>query len=361
MLAINFTLQRNQNVRVFGYQLQLARQLVFLNDTLDFGPPFGSLPARRLAQAAEYYVRFTANTCAPQLAALVFGVTTQPRALDWYFPITNFLSDAELAQFDALRDSIAVHPNFDLRLMAEGRADLTSLLAPEIRQLVASHLAEIFFFRQDILDRFLCAPRHILLYATPQAFADDGGEAGGQYHSDRECVQLVLSRLFEGYNGETPGVAPFLHEFGHALDHFNAGLGRMGKSEGLLPGLRSSDGPIYTPNARALFIKGKRLERDRYMARYLGIANPADPLPIGHPYVFQNDTEFIAGYLEMYFRNPHYFAQLNPDLFNAFAESFGYDTRRGWKKDFPFYVEGNREFYRSGERPWPPGITIPKP
>jgi hypothetical protein len=107
-----------------------------------------------------------------------------------------------------------------------------------------------------------------------------------------------------------------------------------------------------------LFVKGKRLERDRYLARYTGLAAPADPLPIGHPYVFQNDTEFIAGYFEMFFRNPHYFASSNPDLFEAFVEVFGCDTRRAWERDFPFYVDENRKFYRSGQRPWPPGITL---
>src|SRR6185503_5052686 len=144
------------------------------------------------------------------------------------------------------------------------------------------------------------------------------------------------------------------------LDFFDAGPGRLGKeSSGFLPGLRPSDGALYRPRARESFVKGKRLERDRYLARYTGLANPADPLPIGHPYVFQNDTEFIAGYFEMFFRNPHYFAGSNPDLFNAFVEVFGYDTRRAWQRDFAFYVDENRKFYRSGERPWPPGITVP--
>jgi hypothetical protein len=61
----------------------------------------------------------------------------------------------------------------------------------------------------------------------------------------------------------------------------------------------------------------------------------------------------------MFFRNPHYFSGQNPDLFTAFVEVFGYDTRRAWQRDFPFYVDGNRSFYRSGERPWPPGISVP--
>ena len=84
----------------------------------------------------------------------------------------------------------------------------------------------------------------------------------------------------------------------------------------------------------------------------------ADPLPIGHPYVFQNDTEFCAGYFEMFFRNPHHLAAHNPDLHAAYAALFGYDPRRCWPQDFPFYIEQNQAFYRSGQRPWPAGITV---
>jgi hypothetical protein len=107
-----------------------------------------------------------------------------------------------------------------------------------------------------------------------------------------------------------------------------------------------------------LFLKGKRLELERYNRLVEG-EPPADPLPIGHPYVFQSDTEFIAGYFEMFFRNPHYFAAQNPDLFQAFALTFGQDTRTAWAQDFPFYIEQNRGFYLSGKRPAKAGLTLP--
>ena len=164
----------------------------------------------------------------------------------------------------------------------------------------------------------------------------------------------------EGFYGLTPGVAPFLHEFGHMLDAFEASTGRMGFGDGLLPGLSPSDGSIYTPGARELFIRGKRMELERYLARYRSEARATDPLPIGHPYVFQNDAEFAAGYFEMFFRNPHYFAEQNPELFQCYVELFRYDPRHAWKEDFQFYINENRNFYLSGkERPWKPGITIP--
>jgi hypothetical protein len=311
-----------------------------------------------LNQAAETYNRLTDGTCQPQAAALEFDARGDVCALHRYFPLTRFLRD-ELPGFEALLREIVEHPHFDVRLFGEQRADLTGRLPRSARYLLAGHTAETFFYRRDILARFFSAPRHFHLYTTARAYQHDGGHAGGQYHSEREAVQLVLARLFEGFNGPTPGVAPFLHEFGHMLDFFNPASGAMRRdSDGMLPGLRSTDGAIFTPRARELFIEGKRIELHRYRVRSNRLET-RDPLPIGHPYVFQNDAEFCAGYFEMFFRNPHYFAQQNPDLFNAYVALFGYDARWGWETDFDFYINANREFYLSGQQPWPPGITLP--
>jgi hypothetical protein len=284
-------------------------------------------------------------------------VTENPRSLDPYFPIVKMLSEPQVDAFYQLIRQIAENPNFDIQLIGKDKTNLTDQIPAAVLHLVAGHIAEVFFFRQDILARFLSSPRHFQLYTTPEAFQQDGGVSGGCYNPNHQSIQLVLSRLFEGFNGATPGVCPFLHEFGHMLDHFDAGLGSMGRAEGLYPGLRVSDGDIFTPKARDLFLQGKRLELDRYLARQNG--DLTQPMPIGHPYVFQNNGEFAAGYLEMYFRNPNYFAELNPDLFNAYRELFGYDTRKAWAQDFPHYVESNRKFYASGKKPSKAGLTIP--
>jgi hypothetical protein len=222
---------------------------------------------------------------------------------------------------------------------------------------VAGHIAELFFYRQDILDALLRTPRHIWFYTTPEAFAKDGGIAAGCFNPQRGCLQLVLSRLYEGFNAKTPGVLPFLHEFGHLLDHADVGHSGPGAATGLYPGLRPADGPIYSPQARDLFLQGKRLELERYL-RLCDGAPPTDPLPIGHPYVFQNDGEFAAGYLEMFFRNPHYFAAQNPTLYEGYQRLFQQDPRQFWPQDFPFYVQQNRSFYQSGQRPARPGLTV---
>jgi len=350
---------RNQSVRIRDQHLDIGNTSFQFDDQLNFDGPLGVVPVQSILAAAEPFVRLTQDNCPLQLGLLAFTVTGRYRALDFYFPITQMLNEPEIDRFYQLAQSIAAHPHFDLQLLGERRADLSTQVPSGIQQVVAGQIAEVFFYRGELLERFLATPRHIQLYATSKAFEQDGGAAGGDYNPQRESIQLVLARLFEGFLGETAGVCPFLHEFGHMLDHFDAATGRMGRSEGLLPGLSLRDGSLFNPRARTLFIKGKRVELERYLARYQNLSMDTSLLPIGHPYVFQNDGEFIAGYFEMFFRNPNYFASQNQDLYTAFVELFGYDPRDAWKQDFPFYINENRNFYFSGQRPWTPHLTIP--
>ena len=350
----------NQSVRIYEHHLEIGKTRFQFSDQLNFDDSLGRIPVQSIFKTAEEFATLTRDTCSLQLGLLAFTVTGNYRALDFYFPIIQMLDEPEIDRFYQLTQSIAAHPHFDLQLVGERRANLSAQMPPGVRQMVAGQIAEVFFYRGELLERFLATPRHIQLYATPKAFEQDGGAAGGDYNPQRESIQLVLARLFEGFFGETAGVCPFLHEFGHMLDHFDAATGRMGRSEGLLPGLSPRDGSLFNPRARVLFIKGKRLELERYLARHQGPSTASSLLPIGHPYVFQNDGEFIAGYFEMFFRNPNYFVSQNPDLYAAFLELFGYDPQKAWKQDFPFYIEQNRSFYFSGQRPGPPHLTIPE-
>ena len=317
-----------------------------------------NLPPTSIDEAKQVYEHLTNNQCKPQPGALHFDVTGETRALNFYFPILKMLSDVEIESFYQLVKQIAEHSTFDIQLIGERKETITNQLPKSARYLVAGHLVEVFFFRQNILERFLSTPRHFQLYTTLEAFHQDGGIMGGCYNPSRECIQIVISRLFEGFNGATPGVCPFLHELGHMLDHFDAGSGSMGRADGLYPGLSPQDGNVFNPRARELFLKGKRLELDRYLARHHG--DTSQPMPIGSPYVFQNNGEFVAGYLEAFFRNPHYIASQNEILFSAYVELFGYDPRKAWEEDFPHYVKKNREFYLSGKRPPKTGLSMPK-
>lgn len=341
-------------------ELRVGELRIGQNDVLDFGEPLGIVQTEALQEVVARWLDLTWGTCKPQLAACVFSVTRLPYTMRRYFPLTKILDDAELKQFDDLMGEIAHHPNLDVRLIAEQRQDISEQLPIDAVYLVAGHLAELFFYRRDILERLLSIPHHFWLYTTTDAFKQAGGVSGGCYNPELGCLQLVVSRIYEGFNGIDPGGAPLLHEFGHLLDFFDASHGTTRKSIGLPTGMRPSDGPIYTPQAHELFRRGKRLELERYMRFYERpyAEGDTDPLPVGHPYVFQNDREFVAGYLEMFFRNPHYFAELNPDLYQGFAELFRQDPRRVWSEDYQYYIRQNRGFYLSGKRPGKPGLTI---
>lgn len=343
---------RPQNAGLLVGEIELK-----LTDTLHT-VEWGDIAVNGLQEAASVYHRLSAGTVQPPLAVLMFDSVRRFRALADCFPLYGWLNAQQKLEFETLTQTISQHPNFDLQLLGTQRRNLTEHCPPSTRFIVAAHLAETFFFRQDILMRLLSQPRHIWLYAAPEAYKADDGLAGGQYHSEREAIQLVWSRLFEGFYSPTPGVAPFLHEFGHMLDFFEPRTGRMRReSDGLLPGLRPTDGEIFTPRARELFLRGKQIELVRYQAVRGG--NLSGVLPIGHPYVFQNDTEFCAGYFEMFFRNPHSLAALNPDLHNAYITLLGYDPCAVWERDFDFYIRANREFYLSGQTPWPTHLTLP--
>jgi Glucose-regulated metallo-peptidase M90 len=330
---LNFEEMRHQRVILPSDAVQIGDLIISAEDELSFDAGIGTISTSALiASAAE-------TTCIRQLAAHLFLVTRKARLMNFYFPITHALDPAADTNFHRLITNIAQKPTFDLRLTGERRIDDTVHLPPDAGYLVAGHIAEIFFYRPDLLDQFLSQRRGFWLYTTPTAFTQDGGAAGGDYDPQRGAVQLLLSRLYEGFYAPTPGVAPFIHEFGHMLDHATG-------NRGLIPGMA---GVID------LFRRGKALEIERYQ-RQPG----SEPFPIGHPYVFQNDGEFIAGYLEMFFRNPHYFAEQNPDLFQAFAQCLGQDPRQYWQADFPFYIQQNRNYYLNDQRPRPHGLTLPQ-
>lgn len=323
------------------------------------------LPASvaRLIAGAEVYRQLTGGANPAQVPALLFDATGDPWPLAHYFPQAGTLDGAARAEWFARVGAVAAHPHFDLRLIGARRRDLTDGMPPSARWLAAGHLAEVLGQRPDILDTFLARRRHFRLYATATAFADDGGVAGGDYDAGRERIQLGLGRLFEGFGAPRPGVAPFLHELGHMLDAFAPASGGMHQSHGTLPGLDPGDGPLYDGEARRLFVAGKALEARRYEALRSGAERAHEDdtnLPLGHPYVFQNDGEFIAGYLELYLRTPQRFAARNPALYEGFSRLLRQDPRAWWPEDFAFYVRENRAVYLRGEMLARAGITVPQ-
>lgn len=177
MPSLNFVQHRNKQVSLYPLEIEVGGIRIAHSQTVELGQPYGSVQASALAQAAENYARLSAGTCRPQLAALVYSLTNQPRAMDWYFPITRILSPEDLQRFDAFRSEIAEHASFDVHLIAEDLRDVSAFMPDEVRALVAGHLAEVFFYRPDLLERFFASPRYFLLYTSPKAYEQDGGRA----------------------------------------------------------------------------------------------------------------------------------------------------------------------------------------
>ncbi|HEU4322054.1 MAG TPA: zinc-dependent peptidase [Roseiflexaceae bacterium] len=325
-----------------------------------YGAGVGSVSAQTLRAVERDYRLLVRDNYPPQLAGLMLIASGRPAAMRGYFPLLRALGAAEQDRFEAR--AVEASQRLDLRLFDRGRWSGVSEvdLPADAAYLVAGQIVELFFFRDDILEQLLAARTRIWLYVDWEAYRFHGGVGGGCYSPQIGAVQLVLSRLYEGFNGPMPGVAPLLHELGHLLDCFDPQRGRQGQPTGLYPGLRPTDGAMFTPAARAAFLRGKRIEQERYLRRCAGASND-EPLPLGHPYVFQNDGEFLAGYLELFFRSPHALARDNPALFAGYTTLFGQDPRRVWAEDFDFYLRENRRFYlESGEQPWPCGLTLPE-
>jgi hypothetical protein len=354
-IALNFADFFNQPVASDPMQGQIliGQQRLGRGVVLDFGERIGLISTGEIDRTVTHFTTRTNGTCRPQLAAVLYRLTRKPFLMHTYFPLTKILSEAEHEDFDQLVQSII--PRLDLRLYDDFKHDVTHFIAPDTQYIVAGHLAELYFYRRDILEQVLAARPRIWLYTTPNAFKLAGGVAGGNYSHSIRGIQLVLSRIYEGFYGQAPGAAPFLHEFGHLLDFFGEG---DDVGIGLPPGLRRGDPLTYTAQAHEHFREGKQVELNHYMRCCEGQWQNGDPIPVGHPYVFQNDSEFLAGYLEMFFRNPHYFAATNPDLYRGFAELFRQDPRRVWEADFPYYVKTNRDTYTSGKRPNRPRLSI---
>jgi hypothetical protein len=325
------------------------------------GAGVGFVSGLDLWSAVSEYQRRVRGLYRPQLAALMFRVTRRVQALRGYFPLLRTLNQSETADFFELVEAIAAQ-GLEIHLYDDG--PLGSIrevpLLSDALHLIAGQIAEIFYYRLDLLERFVATPRRINLFLSQSAYQAAGGVSGGCYRPDDESIYLVVSRLYEGFYSLEPGVAPLLHELGHMLDCFNPGTERPGPARGVFPGLHPADGALFTSEAYEAFIRGKQLEMSRYERVCLQQRDSAEE-PLGHPYVFQNDGEFLAGYLEMFFRNPHAFAARNPSLYAAFANLFGQDPRRWRASDFPFYLEQNRAFYSSGSVPAPHGLSLPPP
>ena len=338
-------------------RIRIGEREYDLEESLRLNAPFGTIPVQVLADALKPYSLISGGECQPQAAILLYQASGCLEALIHYFPLLRILDDRQKVEFHARLQQLA--GSYELRVVMKGLPeDAPFSDVPEgVRILAAGHILEVFFFRPEILVRFFKSRRSFWVYPSLKAYQAAGGAGGGSYHPVLRCIRMYMQRFFEGFYGAMPGQAPFLHEFGHMLEHFNSRRGLMLHGTGVLPGMLESDGSLYNPEARTLFLEGKRMEKERYQAWSSSAGAGRGPMPLGSPYVFQSDSEFIAGYFEMFFRNPDAFADKNITLYRAFERLFGWDPRQAWEQDFNAYVRSNQLAYESGKPLKTTGLT----
>lgn len=278
-------------------------------------------------------------------AAVLFDITHELEALECFFPLIKVLDKTQRSTFLGRLNALLRDPRLTIR---GHHAQQVMTLPLSARALVAGQIVMCFFYSPDIITMLLSTKPAVDLFSSHADYERAGGVGGGCYIEREHRILLHVPRLYEGFFQQPAGVCPFLHEFGHMLDGTSMRLMQYVECRGELPGMSVAQ--------RRTFAIAKAAEHALYLAHYHGRA-PADGRhPLGHPYVFQTDGEFLAGYWEMFWRNPHSMASACPALYATWCDYTQCDPRTALSNDYMGYVEGNRAFYRSGERPWPSHI-----
>ncbi|MFM2308672.1 MAG: Glucose-regulated metallo-peptidase [Chloroflexota bacterium] len=277
-----------------------------------------------------------------QTAMALYVHSKELTALQHYFPVIGWLDPTLRQRWASLYAHYLV--TTPLTIVYIGNRREPAPLA--IRAMVVGHLVSCFISTPHVLAALYETNPTFHICADARAYARIGGVGGGCYDERTHCIMLEVSRLFEGYWQPIPGVCPFLHELGHMLDGTHSRLSGGRRSIG--------DPPLLNDGQRAAWRTGKQTEVHRYRA-YQHAGKIVEHAPLGHPYVFQTDGEFLAGYWEMFWRNPHAFGAHSPQLYDALMSYVGHDPRM-YTVDYPGYVNGNRTFYGAGERAWPSQI-----
>ncbi len=279
------------------------------------------------------------------LAALVFQVSKELTSLGHFFPLIRTLNDTQRSEFRTRLNALLQSPNIAITYTSQTGVTATPLI---MRVMVIGQILSCFWGRPEIIDALQGTKPHIALYSDRLAYERAGGVGGGCYLPLDHRIMLEANRLFEGFYTPIPNVSPFLHEFGHMLDGTHMRLNHLPHCHGRMPMMRNVD--------ISLWQKAKNNEFQCYLAWYHQRPPSNGHMPLGHPYVFQNDGEFLAGHWEMFWRNPHAMNQQSPHLFEAFKSYVNQDPRVSLAHDYMGYVEGNRAFYQSGQQPWPTQI-----
>lgn len=279
------------------------------------------------------------------LAGLVFQVSKELSSLGHFFPLIHTLNDTQRTEFRVRLNALLQSPQISISYTTLAGVIATPII---LRVLVLGQIVSCFWGRPEIISALQRTKPSVALYANHQLYERAGGVGGGCYLPSEHHIMLEANRLFEGFYTPTPTVSPFLHEFGHMLDGTHMRINQLPHCVGRLPLMHDDVLPMWQ--------KAKYREVQCYTAWYHQRPPSDGQMPLGHPYVFQNDGEFLAGHWEMFWRNPYAMAQQTPYLFDALKSYVNQDPRDSLTHDYLGYIEGNRAFYQSGQRPWPAGI-----
>lgn len=304
-----------------------------------------TVSSAELSTALSHFHQTIGVPLAVPLAFAAFLATTELDTLGHFFPQIRVLTSAERTRwmdlFRILMRDASITVTWTHRLTQQPAAF-------GLRALVIGQIVSCFVQRPEIATALAQTRPTFALYCDQAHYERDGGVSGGCYVDQTHTVLLVGARLFEGYTEPTPGVSPLLHEFGHMLD------GTHRRSTGLPYCVGRF--PLLDTQQNTDWDAAKRHEVQRYR-RYCQAPHGCDDPPLGHPYVFQTDGEFVAGYWEMFWRNPHAFAAHSPTLYAVLMQYVADDPRR-YTTDFMGYVRGNQAFYAQKEPAWPSAIRL---
>jgi len=349
---------RHMAVRVQNVGATIDDLFLPLQDVLvcSSQPP---VQVREVVEAATRYHRLTRLGHTPQFGALLYDSTHNQQFLDLYFPLLAILSETERDTFYDLTAALALHPHLGLTLLDEEATDRTAELPPSARAIIVGQLLEALWGRIDILELVLARPRSIRLFTSDLALKEHVGRIEGGYDATHQVVNLSLPQLYGSFFSAVPGLSAYHVALCNLLAACDLRTGRLGKESGRLPGLGARDGAFKQIRARQLFLKGKVVEKERYLRFQRGSAHLGDAMPVGTPDLFRSDQAFMAGYFSLFMRVPHYFAKQNPSLYRALAILLRQDPRRFLRHDSASYVDQCRAMYTGSVDLPPTGIHVP--
>lgn len=277
----------------------------------------------------------------PPLSVVLIEHSPDLRFMATITPLITAIQGPARQAFLALLNQIGHDPRLQVHIY--GKA--TDVAPPTfLRLVVALQLASCFWLRPDIIATVLNTHPQVEWSVDRAHYAQSGGIGGGCYVPGRHTIMLESSRSCEGFRTPTPSVSPLLHEMGHLLDATAQRLHGWRTPRGELPGM--------TTTQRTAWYHAKQHEVARYR-RWCAQPDRVTDVPFGHPYVFQNDGEFVAGYWELFWRSPALMRTHAPLMYHVLCEYVQFDACRAQPVDYTGYFHDNQQTYATAQATWP--------